>query len=249
MRGMLIPLFGLGLLCGCQTNALAPMKRSLSRTSWGYQVIADPTGLAPSPRVERFEVRPGDCGANDGWNDCTSDRERSELSSAVIAGETWVHWSIYLPSDYPIIYPVKTALGQFHQKSGHVIWMFQNVDGGYTVDNQTSGRTIQKKRILSDADMRGRWTDVLVHAKWTPASDGFFDVFVNGETTPRYSWRGATQSAGKDVYFKYGVYRSFMSRRPGDEPTQIVYYADVAASDVCATVAKRFDCAAIGGAR
>jgi len=30
--------------------------------------------------VERFEVRPGDCFVNLGWDDCAKERERSELS-------------------------------------------------------------------------------------------------------------------------------------------------------------------------
>ena len=27
----------------------------------------------------RFEVRPGDCGYNDGWSDCKKDRERQKI--------------------------------------------------------------------------------------------------------------------------------------------------------------------------
>lgn len=53
--------------------------RSLNVKPYGYTVIVDPTGNAPSRLIERFEVRPGDCHFSGGWSDCRSDRERSEL--------------------------------------------------------------------------------------------------------------------------------------------------------------------------
>jgi len=195
----------------------------------------------------RFEVRAGDCTwRKGGWNDCKNDRERHELiSQSWSGGEGWYAWSIYLPEDYPVIFPVKTALGQFHQKDGHVVWMFQNKDGGLSVDNQVPGRTVQLTPILSDRDMRGRWSDILVHARWTADSDGFFRVYVNGGTQPSYALAGATQSPGKRVYFKFGIYRSFVSRRDGPEPTQVVYYDDVVSGRTCAEAAVHFDCARI----
>ena len=144
-----------------------------------------------------------------------------------------------------MIYPVKVALAQFHQKGSHPVWMFQNSNGGYWVDNQTVGATLEKRRILSDEDMRGRWSDVLVHARWTHETDGFFRVYVNGEAAPRYTWSGPTRKRGKRVYFKLGIYRSFMSRRPGDEPTQVVYYDHVNRANSCERATRYFDCATI----
>lgn len=198
----------------------------------------------------RFEVRSGDCGYNtNGWSDCDNDRERHELSSSskkyiMDDGEYWFGWSLYLPNDFNIIYPTKSALGQFHQKSGHVIWMFQNHDGGYWVDNQTSGSTIEKKQILSDSDMRGKWNDIAVHAKWTHKSDGFFKIYINGASTPTYEWIGPTKSEGKKVYFKFGIYRSFMQRwkdanNSSVVPTQIAYFDEVRRGDQRADIAPR----------
>ena len=195
----------------------------------------------------RFEVRPGDCSWSEGWSDCKNDRERHELLSASqwSKGEYWYHWSLFLPQNYPIIYPVKVALAQFHQKGSHPVWMFQNSNGGYYVDNQTTGTTVEKRQILSDESMRGRWSDVLVHARWTHETDGFFRVYVNGETTPRYTWSGPTKRKGKQVYFKLGIYRSFMSRRSGDEPTQIVFYDHVNRARSCERATRYFDCTTI----
>lgn len=248
-------------VAGCQTTQATDrfkdvyggwsFKKSLPANfkRYGYSIVAEAKGhpVRDGRKSIRFEVRPGDCSWSQGWSDCKNDRERHELltTSAWSKGERWYHWSLFLPQNYPIIYPVKVALAQFHQKGSHPVWMFQNSNGGYYVDNQTIGRTLEKRQILTDEDMRGRWSDVLVHARWTHETDGFFRVYVNGETTPRYTWSGPTKRKGKKVYFKLGIYRSFMSRRPGDEPTQVVYYDHINRAKSCERATKYFDCAAI----
>ena len=246
---------------GCQTSLAADrfkdvyggwsFKKSLPAKfkRYGYSIVTKAKGhpVRDGKKSMRFEVRPGDCSWSQGWSDCKNDRERHELltTSNWSKGERWYHWSLFLPQDYPIIYPVKVALAQFHQKGSHPVWMFQNSNGGYYVDNQTIGTTLEKRQILTDEDMRSRWSDVLVHARWTHETDGFFRVYVNGETTPRYAWSGPTKKKGKKVYFKLGIYRSFMSRRPGDEPTQVVYYDHVNRAKSCERATRYFDCATI----
>ncbi|NBT42441.1 MAG: hypothetical protein EBT20_18595, partial [Alphaproteobacteria bacterium] len=54
-------------------------KRSLNNKKYGYEVINDFTGAAPTTKIEKFEVRPGDCSTDGKWSDCKNDRERSEL--------------------------------------------------------------------------------------------------------------------------------------------------------------------------
>ncbi|MGB1239603.1 MAG: heparin lyase I family protein, partial [Pseudomonadales bacterium] len=173
-------------------------------------------------------------------------RERHELKSAPFRdGEYWFNWSIYIPEDYPVIYPVKVALGQFHQEGSHPVWMFQNGKGGYIVDNQVYGSTLQREQILSDAQMRGKWSDILLHVNFSAKKDGFFKVYVNGESAPSYSWEGKTKKPGYQVYYKVGIYRSFISRGEGEAATQVVYYDDIARGSSCEEVARYFDCAAI----
>ena len=243
-------------LTGCQTlsgdtTSGWSLRKSLPANfkEYGYQIVsrADRHPVRSGENAIRFEVRAGDCSWTTGWSDCAKDRERHEMMSAGSwgGGETWYHWSIHLPADYPIIYPVKVALGQFHQKGSHPVWMFQNGSGGYIVDNRTIGSTFRTTPVLTDEEMRGKWSDILVHARWTSERDGFFHVYVNGETKPRHSWKGPTKKPGRQVYFKFGIYRSFMSRRPGDEPTQIVYFDEVSRASTCADATKFFDCSAI----
>ena len=122
--------------------------------------------------------------------------------------------------------------------------MFQNANGGYWIDNQTAGHTVEMRRLLTDEEMRGKWTDIVVHARWSDGSDGFFRVYVNGADKAKYTWSGPTKSKGKAVYFKFGVYRSFMSRykRANDgaeAPGQIVYFDEVRRGRTRSDVAPR----------
>ena len=127
----------------------------------------------------RFEVRPGDCGYTDDWNDCDTDRERHELSGERMSGgEWWYAWSIFLPKDFINVYPTKLALGQFHQQKNHVVWMFQNqgevLPGGYWVDNGVPGYTKTLNKILTQDEMIEKWNDILVNVKWSKKVVGFF---------------------------------------------------------------------------
>lgn len=224
-------------LSACQSvdrGSFGQFKRSLNTTDYGYSIIEDPTGSAPTKMVERFEVRPGDCGSDSGWSDCKKDRERSELSQTnqvkSLGTSKWYGWSIYIPDDYVNIYPTKVALGQFHQKSGPVIWMFQNDKGGYHLDDQMRYRYY---KLIDEKDLRGKWHRIAVHAKWSKGEDGFFKVWVNGEQKVDYI--GSTMTV-TSTYFKYGVYRSYMTRYRGangveDVPAQTVLFANVRRSD------------------
>lgn len=221
-------------LTACGTidrGSFGDFKRSLNNTSYGYEIIEDFTGQAPTERIEKFEVRPGDCSRGPkSWSDCANSRERSELSQRgnnYPGSEWWYGWSIYVPNNYPNVYPAKTALGQFHQRNGPPAFMFQNYVGGYWVD-RNFGSTTHKKKIISAKDFKGRWHQIEVNAKWH-TKDGFFRVHVNGDKAWQFEGQTLNKSA---VYFKYGVYRSFISRYTlmngvNTVPTQTVYFANV----------------------
>ena len=207
-----------------------PFMRSLNNKDHGYLIKEDVTGSAPTKLIEVFEVRPGDCFWDRGWNDCDEDRERSEISEknkeTGVGSEYWYGWNIYFPEEYLNVYPTKTALGQFHQDKSSVIWMFQNSDGGYHLSDQTNG---EYYKLIDEDDLRGKWHKIEIQVKWSKGSDGFFRVWVNGEQKVDLS--GQTMNAER-VYFKYGVYRSFLKRYKWsyDEskvPTQKAYFSNV----------------------
>ena len=119
----------------------------------------------------RFEVRHGN-----GWGwDKKNDRERVELKICCINKKiTWTAWSIYLPKDYNVVFPIRTMLGQFHNDGDNPpAFTFENqgvlIPGGYwlEVDSYVGGNNNNPKLLIDQKDMLGKWTDVLVNANWT----------------------------------------------------------------------------------
>lgn len=210
-----------------------PFTRSLNIRDYGYSVIDDPTGQAPTPQVERFELRSGDCHFSGAWSDCEKDRERSELSERGDRNprgtSAWYGWWFYVPPDWPDLFPTKTVLGQFHQDRSHPLWMFLNYDGGLVLDDQAKGRTTRRIPLIHKKDFAGKWHRIELHANWQVDKTGLLSLWVNGKR--KFAHQGPTMTA-QTVYFKYGVYRSFISRyqaASGQDalPTQIALFAKV----------------------
>ena len=180
----------------------------------------------------RFEVRDGQCSHGKGdWSDCANDRERSELKGPIYSGGPhWYAYSIYIPENHPNIWPTTTTLGQFYQSKKGPVFMFQRRSphgyGGLWVNHIDAGGPAN---IIDEPDFKGKWHDIVIKAIWTNGKHGEFVVWVNG--VEKYSYNGPTTEGG-GTYFKFGIYRSFMSRykyRTGENtvPTQIIYYDEV----------------------
>ena len=185
----------------------------------------------------KFEVRDGDTW---GW-DKKNDRERVELIICCFEKKThWSMWSIYFPKDFQVIFPTKVALGQFHNSGDNPPeFMFQNQfdkhsklkSGGYWVTPAESISDHVSKKLLEQEDMLGKWNDILVNTKWTHKEDGFFKIWINGKLT--YEHKGKTHLKGDEIEYQLGIYRSFGSRSPGADPTQIVYFDELRYAKSC----------------
>ena len=183
----------------------------------------------------RFEVRNGD-----GWGwDKKNDRERVELMICCVNKKTtWTAWSIFLPEDYKTLFPTKTMLGQFHNDGDNPpAFAFENqgvlIPDSYwlEVDRYIGGNNNNPKLLIDQRDMLGEWNDILVNAKWTDKKDGFFKVWINGKLKAQHI--GMTKEKIDNMVFHIGIYRSFISRTPGPDPTQVVYYDEVRHGNKC----------------
>jgi hypothetical protein len=164
------------------------------------------------------------------------DRERSELSErepqTPLGVEQWYSFSFFLPFDFPAIYPVKTALGQFHQRGAKSPpLMFQyGIPKGYKEPSyylDLNATNLGHFPLISEETLRGRWHDVLVNAVWSNGDDGLLVVWV--DDVLKYQLKGKNTLGSGSIYFKYGIYRSFVSRYTGvgKVPSQIAYFDEV----------------------
>jgi len=200
----------------------------------GYTIVNKKDGhpVRVGEKSIRFEVRYGDCGKDKPpgkWNDCKNDRQRHELSGDRFRGKAWYAYSIYLPNDFKTVYPVKSAMAQFHQKGSWPTLMFQFTDMGYYADRQLGYQTQEMKKLLDVKDMIGKWNDILIHINSTSKDSGFYKIWVNGNL--KYEYNG-TITGGKENYFKFGIYQTKVSVWPmyhpdTPYPTQVVYYDEV----------------------
>jgi len=227
-------------------------ERSLSTTKYGYTIVRNITRAGK--HAQRFEVRAGDCGKNSGWSDCDSDRERSEISigNRWHYGENkWIGFSIYLPADFTTSTKVKTTVGQIHTKGGPA-----GKAGGYRslpplmqmemkrnayrlcvhILSGPSSNVNDKCRyfhLAKISQMRGRWTDIRIHFDTSKGKE-LLEVFLDGRKVATIS--GWITFRPKEYYFKYGIYRSFVSRNRGPMPTQILYIDEVRMGNSAAKV-------------
>ena len=201
---------------------------------YGYKIVNKKDGhpVRAGEKSIRFELRNGDCGEDPGkWSDCKNDRQRHELSGDRFRGKAWYAYSIYLPNNFKTVYPVKSAMAQFHQKGSWPTLMFQFTDMGYYADRQLGYQTQEMKKLLDVKDMIGKWNDILIHINSTSKDSGFYKIWVNGNL--KYEYNGAI-TGGKENYFKFGIYQTKVSVWPmyhpdTPYPTQVVYYDEIRA--------------------
>lgn len=210
-------------------------ERSLSDTPWGYALVGAPTRLGAL--AQRFEVRPGDCAANTGWDDCARDRERSEfrLPNMNPVQNLWVGFSLYLPRDFRTSDRVRTTVFQIHQIGGP-----QRMDNGRPSNPPVLQLEFQGENLratlhvpgasnvhlpLASADsLRGRWVDFQVNLDTTgpePRAAFWVDGLMAGTA------RGWTNHRPDATYVKYGIYRSFVSRQGAPMPVQVAVFDEI----------------------
>lgn len=243
LKPFILSICSILLLVGCVTgNGRLDTFRSLNNTAHGYQLVESPVRAGET--AQRFEVRPGDCGQTDGWSDCATDRERSELTvrENILPGTvTWISYSIFLPSDFYSSPRVKTSIGQIHQRGGpsgragglpSFPPLLQIDAKGNRVDAclhiltgpENNIRDVCRDLPLTNVNaMRGRWTDVMIHLD--SRGTGILEIYLNGERTARTT--NFIRFRPQKYYMKYGLYRSFVTRHGGAMPSQIAFYDEV----------------------
>ncbi|WP_415921326.1 heparin lyase I family protein [Tateyamaria sp. SN6-1] len=190
-------------------------------------------------RAERFELRAGDCNRKNG--DCKNDRERVEFlekgKQQRIGQDVWVGWSVYVPDDFPRQGKrMNVKLGQFHQRGGNGPRLLIELNDDALVaklqspfvkdsDPMHPRGDFKSARLASRSAVMGQWVRIVVNAKWSKGDDGYVNVWVDDKEKLAYA--GPTTHSTGNVYFRYGLYRSFVSRCGGPCPTLVAYFNDV----------------------
>ncbi len=211
--------------------------------SHNYKRISDPTGSAPTRRVERFELRGGDC-SNRG--DCTprplGDRmvsrtriERVFVGKMGEGDEGLMRYSVYLPSgEYTPVPHVGSTMGQLlwnftsdgDGDSTPIFSLGTNWDARSTLEGHLSevktseaqhgrvrSRASRIGSLISDAALFDRWHEVQCRFRLSSGSDGFVEPFFSGRALGRLT--GRTMTRGGIVEIRYGIYQTGTNQYPG----------------------------------
>mgnify|MGYP000845544435 FL=1 len=214
-----------------------------------YKKINDPTGLAPTKKVHFFKFG-SECGDNKRgkkkkdhvgeWkdSDCAENSVRSEIAENVWDDnrpgdgqpkEAWYRWNVFLPKDFPIQDTGKLLLGQWHNgECPHVSFTSPGKANGvlyFETMKTWQGDCKDTMRIpfTSIQELRGKWTEFVMLAKWSNKADGRFQIYINGELAMK--WNGRTLTKGKESrnYLKVGIYQCCNNKKILIKPASALF--------------------------
>ena len=257
MKKIILLIFGL-ILC---SNAFAKtkfseVKKALKEDGYGkaiperYHMLNPPKAINPvsvsdfsiiGDKSIRFESNNGECGKEPKWNDCTNDRERTELyyKKKPWKKERWYRFYIHLPKDYNSIAPAKMSLIQWKRhKPSKVLVMFQHDHSGLTFNR--NGDTFKDTYIVlkPNKDLLGSWTEIIFSTNWhLDPEKGFMKVWIDGKLKVDFKGRSNSKK-GKELSLRYGLYSSSMSRykrvfETETMPQRIVFFDGVKEEKNC----------------
>ena len=229
---------------GSHTNFFGQKKKN-------FGLINNPDKARRGEKYQRFEVADGDCFTGGDWNDCETDRERVEFTATPMqkpTGNQCFAFSIMLDDSFQSASPTNTSLGQIHQKGGPKgsmegmksnppLIQFDVKNDYYEMNWHVLSGSVNNVRdqsvfykLIPLNDMKGKWSDISFCIDF---SNKNISVWVNGDKKVNIDKAPINAKLiPSAIYFKHGIYRSFISKykaRHGTNvmPTQIVYYDEV----------------------
>ena len=209
---------------GSHTNTYGHKKKN-------FQLVTNSNKARRGEKYQRFEVGDGDCFADDGWNDCDKDRERVEFTAAPRMkpdGNQCFAYSIMLDESFQSVSPTNTTLGQIHQIGGPKgyagglssvppVIQFDARNDYFDLNFHEligSSTNVTDKSIyyqlIPISDMKGKWTDISFCLDFVNKN---ISVWVNGEKKLNIDTAPInTNLKPSSIYFKHGIYRSFISK-------------------------------------
>ena len=257
MKKIFLILFGL-ILC---SNAFAKtkfseVKKALKEDGYGKAIpekfhhLNSPKAINPvsvsnfsiiEDKSIRFESNDGECGKEPKWNDCTNDRERTELyyKKKPWKKERWYRFYIHLPEDYNSIAPAKMSLIQWKRhKPSKVLVMFQHMHGGLTFNRNGDSFKDSYVVLKRNEELLGNWTEIIFSTNWHPDPEkGFMKVWIDGKL--KVDFKGVSNTKkGKELSLRYGLYSSSMSRfktafETQTMPQRVVFFDGVKEETSC----------------
>jgi Polysaccharide lyase len=223
----------------------------INASSWGCLVVdkANSQPVYSGAQSVRFEVRPGDCNSNSGWDDCVNDRSRWELTSkntphnSTQARIVTYEYFVYIPTQ-PLILPSskspfnasQTALTQINWQCqsvpcptlgtdgfGALAFLKVNSSGGLYLETHEGFTWTPKQTILIDPKPQDKWIKLKYVIKSTANADGYIQVYANDNLVVNET-RATLPNSSSIEFLRIGIYNAFLSSAALAWQTQVVYF-------------------------
>ena len=210
-----------------------------------FQFVNNSAKSRRGKQYQRFELRHGDCFDLGGWDDCANDRQRVEFTANPFlrpTGNQCIAFSIMLDNSFKTMNSSPTTLAQVHQRGGPTgfaggfksnpgVLMFHAENGYYDFDwlylhgSRTDIKQLDLKfRLLPLKEMKGKWNDISFCLDFAKNN---MSLWVNGQKKFNINQPPTGLHLPESIFFKYGIYQSFISKYNRNTPTQIVYYDEI----------------------
>ena len=225
------------------SDVFGPMQfetsQSINAKSYGCLVVnaADAQPVVDGKRSVRFEVRPGDCSAGTGWDDCSNDRSRHEINESnigptqgqVIAWDT----KVFIPAQ-PRLRPrgknmmSLTQINFSDDKNYGTIAYLEVGENNELIIRTHVGLSFQilNKYVVAQNPV-DRWVKVRYEIKSSASSDGYLKVYVD-DALAVDEQRVTLPTLSSKNFLKIGIYNSYKSMASEAYDTQVVYFDGLA---------------------
>ncbi|RBP44195.1 polysaccharide lyase-like protein [Roseimicrobium gellanilyticum] len=187
------------------------------------KVKEDSLTIVTSPvRAGKFAartlLRASDPETNGGQRAEFSDGKR--ITKIEMEKEYWYGLSIYIPEDFVAPTKSNAVLFQWHTQQGGpspVLAIRAQAENWLITGNPSP---TEKKRTLARMPFeKGRWTDWVVHVRWSAEKKGFWTIWKDGTEVVRERDIITQYPEALGPYAKFGQYHSV-----GEVPQNVVYF-------------------------
>lgn len=158
--------------------------------------------------------------------DRCGERSELEMNKTVIGGTYTYGWSMYLPTSWENSrqsYDIVMQLATYPTKRDFLRYGCGGAGSKMSIRGDTLRLDFQHKGNTQDIEcdqyalgnineMKGKWVDFVIQAKWTGNSDGFFKLWTrvdNSGYVQKVNYAGPTywNDEARGPYFKMGLYK------------------------------------------
>ena len=141
--------------------------------------------------------------------------------SVELGAETWLGYSVFIPSDeYPNLTGTTMTITQFHGGSEQTVpFSFRiTTDGTFDLLMRAAN-----KLWVGPPVVHNKWYDVVIHTKWSTTPSGLAQIWIDGDQFVDYTGKTTEDTSDGFVFLKYGMYCPQWRREPPTEDKTLYF--------------------------